>query len=715
MNKAFVVIAGGLAALLLIVMFFDKWGLPSELSKQAIPVESSSISLRFGHNTPENSALHQASLLFSEKVREKTAGKVVIEVFPAQQLGNDHQMVEMARNGDLDILLTPTAKMSVPVPSMQYADLPFFFPSREDVYEMLDGEPGQMLFKDLKKIGLYGLAFWENGFKHFTGNTPFLMPEDFTNKKIRVMKSRIIMEQFHSFDAEAVAIDFHATRQALADGVVDGQENPLIAIYSMGFHEVQSDLVLSEHAYLGYVLSVSEKTMSRLSFQVKRALFEAAHEVTPWERQETQKREQQLLEKIRASGINVHRLNAEQRKAFSRRTAHIVSQFEDVIGTALISKTEELLERKYGSGEDVAGPLIIGVNADLTNSPSAGLAIKRGVQLALDDINARGGVQGRKLHLVVRDHQMVASRGLENMKSFIRQPQVIAVVGGKHSAIIAEELELVNEARMPYLIPWAAAEKITESGLENNAIFRISANDRMASEFIADYTLQHHQSPAIIVENTIWGRGNLEKMKLYMSQKGVVPAVELIFNRGQDSYLKQLSAAIKSGADSVILVANAKEGSIIVSELAQLTSSVSIVSHWGILGGDFFQQNQQVLPGLDLKFFQTFLFSQADSPKADELLQKYGDKYALASGQGVEAQHAVAQAYDLVQVLALAIEKAGSVDRSEIVKAMAQPINYNGVIKRYAPVFSTDNHDGLNTADFFMAHFNEHGQIVRAK
>lgn len=87
----------------------------------------------------------------------------------------------------------------------------------------------------------------------------------------------------------------------------------------------------------------------------------------------------------------------------------------------------------------------------------------------------------------------------------------------------------------------------------------------------------------------------------------------------------------------------------------------------------------------------------------------------MASGQGVEAQHAVAQAYDLVQVLALAIEKAGSVDRSEIVKAMEQPINYNGVIKRYAPVFSTDNHDGLNTADFFMAHFNEHGQIVRAK
>ena len=68
------------------------------------------------------------------------------------------------------------------------------------------------------------------------------------------------MEQFRSLGAIPIPIDFHATRAALKDGVVDGEENPLVAIVSMGFHEVQTDLTLSSHAYLGYVFSISART-----------------------------------------------------------------------------------------------------------------------------------------------------------------------------------------------------------------------------------------------------------------------------------------------------------------------------------------------------------------------------------------------------------------------------------------------------------------------
>lgn len=91
-------------------------------------VEQEVYRLRFGHNIPTNSAMHHAALRFAEEVARKTGGRVQISVHPEQELGNDHEMVEMARAGELDILLTPTAKMSVPVPAMQYADLPLSFP-----------------------------------------------------------------------------------------------------------------------------------------------------------------------------------------------------------------------------------------------------------------------------------------------------------------------------------------------------------------------------------------------------------------------------------------------------------------------------------------------------------------------------------------------------------------------------------------------------------
>ncbi len=218
-------------------------------SKEPAEHESSIVwTLRMGHNIPVSSALHQASLRFAEQVKLKSEGAIEVEVFPEQQLGNDHQMLEMARAGKLDIILTPTAKLSISVPAMQYADLPFYFPSPEFLYQMLDGEPGKMLLEKLKRIDLIGVTFWGNGFKQFTANTPLHKPDDFSGLKIRTMKSRIIMEQFKAFGAHPIPIDFHATRQALLDKVVDGQENPLIAIVSMGFHQVQSDLTLSNHA-----------------------------------------------------------------------------------------------------------------------------------------------------------------------------------------------------------------------------------------------------------------------------------------------------------------------------------------------------------------------------------------------------------------------------------------------------------------------------------
>jgi C4-dicarboxylate-binding protein DctP len=168
---------------LLVWMIFTPTSKQNKESLKDNSSKNETIVLRFGHNSPIESALHQAALRFANQVKEKTDSKVEIKIYPLQELGNDHKMVEMARNGDLDILLTPTAKMSVAVPSMQYADLPFFFPSRGDLYEMLDGEPGQMLFDDLREIGLIGVTFWENGFKHFTANEPLLSPDDFKGKK----------------------------------------------------------------------------------------------------------------------------------------------------------------------------------------------------------------------------------------------------------------------------------------------------------------------------------------------------------------------------------------------------------------------------------------------------------------------------------------------------------------------------------------------------
>lgn len=671
------------------------------------------IHLRFGHNTPKESGLHEASLRFADIVKEKSGGKLIVDIYPAQQLGNDHQMVEMARQGELDIILTPTAKMSVAVPSMQYADLPFYFPSRQDLYDMLDGEPGQMILDELRSIGLIGVTFWENGFKHLSANTPILSPEDLKEKKIRVMKSRIIMEQFTALGAKPVAIDFHATKKALSDGVVDGQENPLVAFVSMGFHKVQSDLTLSEHAFLGYVFSLSEKSIAPLPNNLKSILIESAKEVTPWERFETQKREQKFLHIAQEAGVRIHRLTKEQRQEFVKLLKHIPEQFEDVIGVNVISKTKELLYKKYGGFLKNEPHLLLGINSDASlDGKSAALEIKRGVALAVAEINAAGGILGLPVDVVLKDHKVASSRGIKNMQEFAQNSQLLGVIGGKHSAVIIEDLSVAQKEKIPYLIPWAAAHRIVKNGFDQNYIFRVSANDALVSEFMAKQILRKNRPSAILVENSVWGREYLESIKKYMHKHGKRFTKKIVFNRGQKDFSHEIESVVASGAESIILLANTQEGNQVLKALSKQEKSLDVISHWGIVTDDFFEKNKNILSKINLEIFQTFSFRTQKNRAAQKLLEAYEKRYK-SSFRGID--HAVAHAYDVTKMLALAVERAGSLDREEIKKSLESLEEYDGVLKHYKYPFNKSHHDALGEESYYMAKFNADGILVPIK
>ncbi|MBF0258896.1 MAG: TRAP transporter substrate-binding protein [Desulfamplus sp.] len=309
------------------------------------PVAQQVYSLRFGHNIQEDSALHTAAVKFADVVREKSKGKLDVKVYPSQQLGNDDVMLEMARNGEIDIVLTPTAKISPLVPSMQFPDLPFLFSSREDAYRVLDGETGRFLLAKLSEYGLVGAAIWKNGFKQFTANKPIRRPDDFSGLNIRVMKSQIISDQFRAFGANPIPIDFHKTYDALKDKVVDGQENPLVAIVNMKFYEVQKYLIISNHAYLGYVLSFSQKVFSSLPPELQSILIDTAKELTPFEHAETEKREADFIETIKKSGTEIITLTPDEIKLFQRATSHLMPKYRDIIGSDIIDAATATLSR----------------------------------------------------------------------------------------------------------------------------------------------------------------------------------------------------------------------------------------------------------------------------------------------------------------------------------------------------------------------------------
>lgn len=675
--------------------------------------------LRLGLNIAADSALNAAAERFSKLIDERSGGKLKVTVHPNQELGNDDQMLEMARKGELDLLLTPTAKLSSAIPAMQYADLPFFFSGREELYAMLDGEPGQMLLSKLQTIDLVGLTFWENGFKQFTANTPIRKPEDFAKLRIRIMKSKLITDQFERLGAKAIPIDFHATYQALADGAVDGEENPLVAIVGMRFHEVQKHLTLSNHAYLGYAFSASKRVFETLSPDMRDLIQRTARELTVWEREETARREAKFIETISSAGVETHTLTPEERQRFATVLAPIADKFGFEVGYDLLAKTDELRYDKQ-SGTTLARarqPLVIGLDADLSSAGGqAGGSIFRGVQLAVEDINREGGLLGAPLRVIAHDHGANPEVGRQNLEHFAAISSLLAVVGGMHSAVILEELEDIHRLRIPYLIPWAAGGSLTAHEHRPSYTFRVSVTDTEVAPFLLEHALKSGGHVAVLLERSAWGRSNEAVLKPLI-EKLPAGSVGMDWFTANDSDIEtKIHALNDNGARALLMVANPAGSRAIVQAMARQEKPLPIFAHWGLTGADFWKQEQVALQRVDLRFVQSVLIHGAHiRPQLKKFITRYRERYGLGSDDTVPSPAGSVQAYDSIHLLARAVTQAKSIDHAAIQAALETLRPYSGLVRDYSPPFTKDRHDALNGLPLHLARFDARGHILLAE
>jgi len=178
----------------------------------------------------------------------------------------------------------------------------------------------------------------------------------------------------------------------------------------------------------------------------------------------------------------------------------------------------------------------------------------------------------------------------------------------------------------------------------------------------------------------------------------------------------QIRTAVNAGADVILLVANAPEGVAAVTAMAALPRErrIPIVAHWGITGGDFCNRACQNLQQVDLVFLQTYSFLDPPFPeRAKKVVQAYGRKFPKGrTPEDIFAPAGTAHAWDLIHLLALAVEKAGTLDRPAVRNAMEHLDPYPGLVRNYDPPFTPDRHDALTAEDFRLARYNDRGIII---
>ncbi len=362
-------------------------------------------------------------------------------------------------------------------------------------------------------------------------------------------------------------------------------------------------------------------------------------------------------------------------------------------------------------------PVLVGLDGEfgLEHSISA-QAIELGLRTAIAEINAAGGVLGgRPIELVTKDNRGIAARSTSNSAEFAAMPNLVAVFGGRLSPTILEQLPAIKELKLLYMVPWAAADPIIDNGMQPNYVFRLSLRDSLAMPTMLKTAEQRgFNQVGLLLANMSWGRSNLAAAEKYMLGVKSQKIVDIAwFNFRDTTLIAQYKRLTDAGAKAVILVAN-DEGATLVREVAALPSSqrVPIISHWGIVGGEFVKNVGAGLQEVDLSVIQTFSFFSADK----QMLARFMKTATLTGGikriEDIRAPTGVAHAYDLMHILAKAINLARSTERSAIRDALEKVSEHRGLVRLYKPPFTPTRHEALGPAELLMARYNREGVLV---
>jgi branched-chain amino acid transport system substrate-binding protein len=347
-------------------------------------------------------------------------------------------------------------------------------------------------------------------------------------------------------------------------------------------------------------------------------------------------------------------------------------------------------------------------------SALSGEAIKRGLSVAIDEINARGGLLGgRKVELVIRDEEGNPSKGVTAARDVIEREKAVAVFGGLHSPVGLAMLPVFHELKVPYIGTWAAATNITRNGRQPNFMFRVSANDDIVDHFLTRHVIDKlgRKKPGVILENTPWGASNQEGLTKWFAKAGVPPVGIEKFNWNDPDMSPQLLRLKNAGADSLVMVANAPEGAQVVKSKAKIGWDAPIVSHWGISGGRFPELTGEL--AASVVFVQTYSFFGKQSEVGDRVISALKARYGIKGPEDILAPVGTANAYDAMHLLGLAIEKAGAADGAKIRDALENLGEYRGLIKTYRRPFTPEEHDALTENDYILVTWRQ-GKIVPA-
>jgi len=361
------------------------------------------------------------------------------------------------------------------------------------------------------------------------------------------------------------------------------------------------------------------------------------------------------------------------------------------------------------SGAALADDIKIGFNSDMSATGSAdfGISALAGARQAADDLNAAGGVLGKKVVIVERDDVGAPPKAIQNTNELVDNVKVNAMLGGVNSGNMLAWLHIVQQKKIPTISPVATATDITGRYAKSppNYVFRVSMRDRDQIALLAAYAARASKSGkvAIIADTTGYGQQGAKDALEILALHKITPVANEKFGPKDTDMSSQLNKIKASGADTLIVYALADSNAHVMRSLEKINYFPTTLASWANLSSPFLRIAGPELAG-KMIFTASITEDSSKESKAlyDTLMKRDGrvPTYVMA-----------AQAYDSVKLIAAAMEQAKSTDGAAVQAALEQLTQAQGVIKAYQKPFSADNHEALSVKDFRLVRWID-GKVV---
>jgi branched-chain amino acid transport system substrate-binding protein len=345
----------------------------------------------------------------------------------------------------------------------------------------------------------------------------------------------------------------------------------------------------------------------------------------------------------------------------------------------------------------------VGVYGPYTGgSAGMGVCMRNGVDMAADEINAKGGIMGQKVVLVKRDDEAKNERGAQIMQEFLDKEKVVAVLGPINTGVADNSTRYANERKVPVIINASAGAKVNEyfAQAPENYIFRIAAADPLQTELTVKEALdvRKHKKPAILCDDTNYGQGGRAKLEAALAKRNVKAVYTGKFKIKDTDMTPQVQEAKAAGADVLLVWGIGPELAAVANSLDRVGWKVDMIGGWTLSMAAFINNAGKNGNGATTPL--TFIEGDTSGAKQKKFVDDYHKRF---NENPIAVAVAAAQGYDSLYLLKQAIEQAKSTDGDKIrlaMESLQQP--FAGVTGTYSKPFSANNHEAVSADQMKM-------------